>query len=136
MDEILEIGTDINSEWEFKNGDLTLAKTEENIAQSIKNRLNTRYGEFDLFYDEYGSFLTKFLGWRRNKETLKFMEMEITNTLTQDVRFQDIDVNLEYGEKGVINGYITLIYDDETDLSLSFVLNNMGIEINGDDDGD
>lgn len=134
-DEILEIGTDINSDWEFIDGDLKLVKQNENICQSIKNRLNANYDSFELFYNEYGSFLMKFLGWKRNEETLKFMEMEIINTLNQDIRLQDVDVDLSYGDDGVVNGNLSIKYDDDIDLNLSLVLTNMGIDV-GDDDGD
>ena len=135
VDEILEIGTDINSSWEFEDGDLKIVKQNENICQTIKNRLNTSYGTYDLYYGEYGSFLMKFLGWKRNEETLKFIEMEIINTLKQDVRLQNINVTLSYGDEGVINGNINIHFDEDTDLSLSLVLTNLGIEV-GVDDGD
>lgn len=135
VDEILEIGTDINSDWNFVDGDLKIVKQNENICQTIMNRLNTNYGEFDLFYNEYGSFLMKFLGWKRNEETLKYMEMEILNTLKQDVRLENINVELSYGDNGIVNGTLTVNFDEDTDLTLSLVLSNMGVEV-GEEDGD
>ena len=134
-DEILEIGTDISSEWDFIDGDLKLVKQNENICQTIQNRLNTIYDSLSLYYGEYGSFLMKFLGWKKNDETLKFMEMEILNTLNQDPRLQNIDVNLYYGKDGIVNGKISINFDEDTDLSLSLVLNNFGVEVS-DDNGD
>ena len=135
MEEILEIGTDISSQWDFVDGDLKLVKQNENICQTIQNRLNTIYDSLSLYYGEYGSFLMKFLGWKKDDETLKFMEMEILNTLSQDPRLQNIDVDLYYGKDGIVNGKIFISFDEETDLSLSLVLNNLGVEVS-DDDGD
>lgn len=127
--DILEIGTDINSEWSFNSeGDLNLVSGNDNIVQTIQNRLNTDYDSL-MFYDGYGSFLSTFYGWKRNLETLQYMEKEIKNTLLNDPRFNDITVELEYGGKGTVNGHITIVYDDETDLTLSLVLDNMGAEV-------
>lgn len=128
-EEILEIGSDVNKKWQFVNGDLVLVKQKENLIQSIYNRLNTNYNSLDIYYDDYGSFLNYFLGWRRNKETLHFMELEIANTLLQDPRLQNVEVELSYGENGLINGYVYLKITEETDLKLSLVLSNTNIEV-------
>ena len=133
MDEILEIGTDISAKWEFKDGDLVLATHEDNILQSIHNRLNNYYGSLGLYYSEYGSFLQLFLGWRKTPETLNFLKKEIINTLQQDPRLQDLTVDLAYADKGTVNGNIRIKFDEETDLSLSMILNNFGIELEEED---
>ena len=137
MDEIQELGTDINSNWEFKDGDLKLVKNDKNIAQSITSRLNTYLGEMDGFYSAYGSCLMSFLGWRANDETLEFMRIEIINALAQDPRLQDVDVVLMYVGEGVVNGEITIYYSETgSDLSLSFVLDETGVEVTSEDDSD
>ena len=41
----MDIGTDINNEWVFEDGDLTLIDGEKNLIQSISNRLNTTYNK-------------------------------------------------------------------------------------------
>ena len=133
MDEILEIGTDISAKWEFKDGDLVLATHEDNILQSIRNRLNNHYGSLGLYYNEYGSFLQLFLGWRKTPDTLKFLKKEIINTLQQDPRLQNLTVDLAYADKGTVNGNIQIKFDDETDLSLSMILSNFGIELEEED---
>ncbi len=87
MDNILELGTDFNSSWEFNDeGDLNLVTNDSNLVQAISNRLNTRNGELDLFYSEYGSFLCNFLGWKKNDTTLEFMRIELDKALSQDPR--------------------------------------------------
>lgn len=124
-DAILEIGTDIKSSWDFKEGDLCLVEQKDNIYQSIQNRLNTHYDSLALYYGEYGSFLSKFRGWKLLDETLNFMKVEIINTLNQDPRLQNIDVELEYAGDGVIKGHLHVLFDEDTDLTMSLVLSNL-----------
>lgn len=127
--EIVDIGTDINSSWSFKNGDLVLSSYTENIIQSIYKRLNTNFDSLYLYYSEYGSFLQHFFGWKKTSETLGFIKNEIINTLEQDPRLQNIDVEVSFGENGVVNGNIYIVFNEDTDLSLSMVLNNLNVEI-------
>ena len=127
MDELItELGTDINSSWTFKDGDLVLIENDENIAQSLANRLNNPLESMDLFYDEYGSYISSFLGWKQSEETLSFMKMEIEKAISQDPRFIETEVNLQYTGKGKVVGEINLHYDDDSDLSLSLVIDETG----------
>ena len=135
MTDILELGVDINNDWSFKDGDIQLVSYKENIIQAIHNRLNTEYDSYNLFYNEYGSFLHKFHGWKRLDENLRFMEKEIQNTLHQDPRLQNISVRLEYVGDGKIVGRLDIVFDEDTDLSLSMVLNNGIVDIS-DEEGD
>ena len=58
MSEVVELGTDLNSNWQFKDGDLQLVENNNNLVQSILNRLNCDYDSLDLFYYDYGSVLS------------------------------------------------------------------------------
>ena len=53
MEDIVELGVDLSSNWKFKDGDLVLVENKENLIQSILNRLNCDYDCLDLFYYEY-----------------------------------------------------------------------------------
>ena len=64
----MNIGTDINNEWVFEDGDLSLIDGEKNLIQSISNRLNTVYDE-SLYYSNYGGYLQQFIGWKKTEET-------------------------------------------------------------------
>jgi hypothetical protein len=66
------------------------------------NRLNTDLDELDLFYDEYGSILTRFLGWKANSETLGFIEAEIENTLENEPRLESSDATCTYNGEGQV----------------------------------
>lgn len=121
-----EIGVDINNSWTFnEHGDLDIAKDEENITQAVQNRLSAWLNDLDLYYMEYGSVFTGYLGWKKNEETLKFMQLELENTLKQDPRLQDFDIELEFNEQGGVNVYLTIQFED-TDMSLSLVVSEDG----------
>ena len=102
-DEVLyECGVDIDSSFTFRDGDLVLSEYENNIVQAVTNRLNTDLDELDLFYDEYGSILTRFLGWKANSETLGFIEAEIENTLENEPRLESSDATCTYNGEGQV----------------------------------
>lgn len=126
---ISELGTDIKMDWTFnENGDLNLVSNEENLVQSICNRLSCPEGSFDLYYGVYGSVFERFLGWRKRQETLEFMKIEIGNCLDQDPRIQDYDVELGFADKSV-RVDLSINYGEDSDLSLSLVLNNEGVVV-------
>jgi len=126
MEEIIELGTDLNTNWEFKDGDLILVENKDNLIQSILNRLNSEYDSLDLFYYDYGSVLSNFLGWKRNDETLEFVRLEIEDTLEQEPRLSDFSVEALFNEVGGILIKLFIVFDDETDFSLSLVLEKDG----------
>jgi phage baseplate assembly protein W len=97
-----ELGVDLNSTLTFSNGDINLTSYEDNLIQGVMNRLNTDLDELDLFYDEYGSILTRFLGWKTNDETLGFIEAEIENTLENEPRLESSDATCTYNGEGQV----------------------------------
>ena len=97
-----ELGVDLNSTLTFSNGDINLTSYEDNLIQGVMNRLNTDLDELDLFYNEYGSILTRFLGWKANDETLGFIEAEIENTLENEPRLESSDATCTYNGEGQV----------------------------------
>lgn len=126
MEEIIELGTDLNSNWEFKDGDLLLVENKDNLIQAIHNRLNTVYGSLDLFYYNYGSVLSNFLGWKHDDETLDFIRLEIEDTLGQEPRLSDFSVEASFNKDGKILINLFVFFNDETDFSLNLVLEKDG----------
>ena len=126
MENIVELGVDLNSNWDFKDGDLVLVENKDNLVQSILNRLNSEYDSLDLFYYDYGSVLSNFLGWKHNDETLEFIRLEIEDTLGQEPRLSDFNVEVSYNKIGKILIELYIVFTDETDLSLSLVLEKDG----------
>lgn len=131
------IGTDIKSSWTFNDqGDLILVSDEENMVQSIRNRLTQFLNGLDLYYLEYGSILLSFLGWKKNEETLKFMKIEIDNTLRQDPRIPDYDLTLDYNDDGGVDMHLNF-NDDGVEYGMSLVITEDGsISIVDDDVSD
>lgn len=126
---IYGLGMDIRSDWSFNaEGDLELISNEENIIQAIINRLNTRIGVMDLYYSNYGGDLHSFMGEVFDETLLKFMKIEVESTLKQDPRLQGVIVELIYDE-GQVKINISQEYNEDTDLSLSLVLNETGVVV-------
>ena len=130
-----DIGTDIKSSWELKDGDLVLVNDEENIVQSIINRLNCWLNSMDLFYLEYGSVLSSFLGWKRIDETLGFLKIEIENTLNQDPRLRDYDLSLDYDDNGAVKIDLDFHLRDE-DFGVNLVISKDGSIVIAEDTDD
>ena len=126
MEDIVELGTDLNCNWDFKDGDLQLVENRANIKQSILNRLNCDYDSLDLFYYEYGSVLSNFLGWKHDDETLEFIRLEIEDTLNQEPRLTDFDVEVSYDKIGKVLIDLYIVFNDESDFTLSLVLEKGG----------
>lgn len=126
--QLKNLGTDFDSNYVFVNGDIQLIADEENLIQSITNRLNTKFGSMSAFYTNYGSYLRTYIGDKKNDTLLKFLSVEISTVLRQDPRLQNnFSVDLNYGEDGKVCIYISVVFDDDTDLSLNLVLNDDGM---------
>ena len=126
MESIVELGTDINSSWSFKDGDLNLISGKQNLIQATRNRLNNALNSLDNFYLEYGSILWRFMGWRSEPITLKFMEIEIRNCLNQDPRLTEYTIDLSYTDEETILINIFVTYDDETEFNMNYILSTDG----------
>lgn len=113
----MDFGTDINSNWELtEQGDLKLISNEENLTQAIINRLTCNLNYLNLYYNEYGSLLYGFLGWKRNEKTLEFIRIELGNRLNSDSRIKKYSIDLEYNSDGDIN--INLKINGNTEVNM------------------
>ena len=126
MVDIVSIGTDMQSDWSFNDkGDLELVSGKDNISQAISNRLSTELNSL-LFYNEYGSLLWSFIGWRSSKQSLEFMKIEIENRLLQDPRLREYSVDLEYLGDGSVRIDMGITMNGDEDYSTSLVLSKDG----------
>ena len=110
MDEevLYELGVDFDSSLSFSDGDIQLKKYDENLVQSIKNRLNTGLDELELFYEEYGSVMLNFIGWKRNDETLSYIKSELESILKSEERLDSWEYEVKYAPNGKIRIDMTL----------------------------
>ena len=116
---MVDIGTDIKSDWTFNDGDLNIISGEENLKQSILNRCTIYDGTFKWFYTEYGSVLSNYFGFRKDDTTLEFMKIELERVLLQDPRIQGFDLDLSYVDEGV-KVELTINLED-ADVDMNFV---------------
>lgn len=130
---MVDLGTDINSSWTIENGDLQIVQDENNLIQSIQNRLSCPEGSLDYFYTAYGSKLWSYMGWRKNEETLAFMKNELNETFRQDPRIESYALELEFIEDGNLRMDLDIVYGEEQ-LEVNLVLDkdNMTVVTDGD----
>lgn len=135
-DEVLyELGVDIHSSCTFINGDLALSSYTDNLIQAIINRLQTQLNELDWFYQDYGSILTDFLGWKANDETLQYMRAEINTVLSEEIRLDSYSCELEYTGEGTVRMQLILYPTPATNIPVNLVLGRTGtIELEVDTD--
>lgn len=100
---------DLNN-YTIEKGDLKTISDEDNLIEANKRRLGCLLGE-TYIYDDYGSELDTLLGLRKNEVNLDLVEQEVHNTLLQDGRNSDIQVNAEYTKNGFTID-ITIVYND------------------------
>lgn len=100
-------GTDYK--WNSSVNNLETVTANDNLKQSVKNRILTRYDELGWVYDDYGCNFRDYLGGKADEETLKFIENSIVESLGNDDRVNDFDVNVTYVGDGVIQ---ILVYVD------------------------
>lgn len=123
---VYDFGVEVHSDWNFIDGDLKLVSYDDNLCQAIRNRLNTSLDELDLFYDDYGSVLSGFLGWKANDETLSFIKLEVDNCLKNDFRLVNCSSNINYKSNGVLE--ITLVVNYQgTIKEFNYVLEDSGL---------
>ncbi len=130
-DEVLyELGVDINSAFSFHDGDINLASYDENLVQAIANQLNTNLDELYLFYEEYGSVISNFLGWKATDETLSFIESELEYILRNEQRLDSWEYNVEYTGNGKIKIDLTLYPNPTYSIETSMTISEDGVEVN------
>ena len=125
VDTIVEYGVDICRDWTFQDGDIKSISNTDNLNQAILNRLNTIQDELDSFYDDYGSFLQSFLGWKKNEETLAFIKTELDNVIAKDPRITLFESEVTFDENGSVK--IELVISDYGDFSLNYILDGEGV---------
>lgn len=124
-----ELGVDFNSNFCFEDGDLVLIKYDDNLVQSICNRLNTDLNELSLFYRNYGSIILSFLGWKANNETLSFIKSELETVLQSETRLTAWNYDVEYTGNGTIKIDLTVYVNSEESINAILSIGNNGVEV-------
>lgn len=103
---MVDFGTDLN--WNGSETELTTVTGDENILQSVKNRLNTNYEELNWIYNNYGCNYRQFLGVKVTDTALEFIKNSIKKSLDEEERIDSYDLELSY-----IDGKINIILNIE-----------------------
>ncbi len=81
--ETVDLGTD--------RQDLAVVQGQDNLAQSLLNRLHTRQGELaQLGHPDYGSRLYQLIGQLNNTRTRLLAELYIRECLAQEARISEV----------------------------------------------
>lgn len=91
---MVEFGTDIN--WNGSETELKTVTGNDNLIQSVKNRINTDYDELNWVYNNYGCNYRQFLGGRATNTTLEFIKNSIKQSLDEEERIDNYDLELSY----------------------------------------
>ena len=123
---VYDFGVEVHSDWDIIDGDLKLVSYDDNLCQAIRNRLNTNLNELSLFYDDYGSVLSGFLGWKSNEETFSFINLVFDNCLKNDLRIVNFNSEINYNGKGVLEIRISVNYHGIVK-EFNYILNEDGL---------
>ena len=124
---LYELGVDIDSTFSFTDGDVQLISYDDNLVQSIQNKLNTNLNELDLFYEEYGSILSTFLGWKANDETIGFIKSELETILKSENRIASYEYTVEYQGDGKIRINLVLYPNMDYSIATTLEVNEEGV---------
>ena len=131
---MINLGTDIVSDWSFSDGDLNIVTGTANLAQAIQNRLNTYFDDLNLFYANYGSTLLDLLGDLNHETIHEYIKIEVEDVVVKDNRIRSVDCTVNKIGVGQVECKLNIILIDETDADLSLIItadNIVVLNING-----
>lgn len=120
---MINLGTDVVSNWSFTDGDLNIVAGTGNLAQAIQNRLNTYLDDLNIFYSSYGSTLFDELGEINHPTIHEYIKIEIEYRLIRDNRIKDVVCTVEKISSDCVECSLDLTLVDETDVSLGLIIN-------------
>jgi len=120
---MINLGTDVVSNWSFTDGDLNIVAGTGNLAQAIQNRLNTYLDDLNIFYSSYGSTIFDELGELNHPTIHEYIKIEIEYRLIRDNRIKDVVCTVEKISSESVECSLDLTLVDETDVSLGLIIN-------------
>ena len=131
---MINLGTDIVSDWSFSDGDLNIVTGTANLAQAIQNRLNTYFDDLNIFYANYGSTLLDLLGDLNHETIHEYIKIEVEDVVVKDNRIRSVDCTVNKIGVGQVECKLNIILIDETDVDLGLIItadNIVVLNING-----
>lgn len=121
------LGTDIDSNCSFSDGDINLVSGIMNLGQAIVNRLNTDAGFYQGFYSHYGGNLFDELGELNNGNAHEYLRIEIESILRQDPRIKGTECTITKIASDTVKCNLkvqTIAEDEFVELNLVITPNN------------
>lgn len=129
---MINLGTDIDSEWSFANGDLLLVSNYGNLNQAIINRLNTDLDFYSIFYTKYGGRLFEQMGELNHPTIHEYIRIEVEDTVMQDPRIQNVECTVNKHSSNTVEcDLMIVLYDETTVTNLNLIIDaNTGVSLN------
>lgn len=121
---MINLGTDVMSDWSFSDGDLNIVSGTGNLSQAIANRLNTYLDDLALFYNGYGSNLFDYLGEFNNSNIHEYIKLETEFQVIKDKRIKTAECTVNRIGQGIVEATLNVELIDGTDVDLNMIITN------------
>ena len=119
---MINLGTDVMSDWSFSNGDVNIVAGTGNLAQAISNRLNTYLDDLSAFYAGYGSTVFDYLGEFNHSTIHEYIKIEVETAVIKDNRVNSVECTVNKISSGQVEGKLNLTLVDGTDVDLNMII--------------
>lgn len=119
---MINLGTDIQRNWELIDGDIQLVSDKNNLGQAILNRLLADKDFYNMFYLNYGSNISEYYGEQNNPNIREYIRVEVETTLVQDPRIQGARCEVVSYTNEQIELRVTILTYENDELSYNLVI--------------
>ena len=119
---MINLGTDIQRNWEIIDGDIQLVSDKNNLGQAILNRLLADKDFYNMFYLNYGSNISEYYGEKNNPNIKEYIRVEVETTLVQDPRIQGARCEVVSYTNEQIELRVTVLTYENDELSYNLVI--------------
>ena len=102
------LGTDVQSDWSFTDGDINLISEKSNLGQAIVNRLQADLTTF-IFYNRYGGNLFEHFGDKNNPNIPEYIKIEVEDICRQDPRIKQVETTVNKTDSETITLDLNLL---------------------------
>ena len=129
---VINLGTDITSDWNFTNGDIDLVSGYPNVKQAIINRLNTDADFYNIFYPKYGGNLFEQMGELNHPTIHEYIRIEVESIVKQDPRISNVNATVTKNGSSSVDCELNVVfYDNTSSDKINLVIDaNTGVSIN------
>lgn len=119
---MINLGTDIQRNWQIIDGDIQLVSDKNNLGQAILNRLITDSDFYNMFYRKYGSNISEYFGEQNNPTIQEYIRVEVETTLVDDPRIKGTKCEVISYSNESIELKVTILTHSEEVLSYNLVI--------------